>query len=244
MNVFKIHGGAGDILTSIPYMKAMGGGYVLVVKNMAGVPEWHPINHGGAEMLIPFFKSQGLDGRVINQKDLRMHEYTIDMDKRVDTGWNGGKGDILTWNSLFYGVYPDMTKSFFEIEEVKQEDFILITRTARYGNPGIYYNFLNKIDIPKKFLGTDAEFNWFNNNFTVNNMEHCKVNDYLEAAKLIKSSKLFISNQTSHYFLAEGMSHPRVLLVDPNFPSVIPKTPNGRPVIYQTFFEKAVHEYI
>ena len=58
MNIFKIHGGAGDILTSIPYMKAMGGGSVLILKNMKHVPEWHPVNHGGAEMLIPFLKSQ------------------------------------------------------------------------------------------------------------------------------------------------------------------------------------------
>ena len=108
MNIFKIGQGAGDIIASIPYMKALGGGEVLIIKNLDSVPKWHPMNHGGAEMLIPFVKSQGLDCKVINQSDLTMYEYNIDMDKRVTNGWDGAKGDILTWNALFYGVYPDM----------------------------------------------------------------------------------------------------------------------------------------
>jgi len=241
MNIFKIGQGAGDVLASIPYMKAMGGGYVLIVKNLSNVPEWHPMNHGGAEMILPFLKSQGLDGMVIKQTDLRYHEYNIDMDKRVSTGWDGSKGDILTWNSLFYGVYPDMTKAFFEIEDTEQEDFILITRTGRYQNPDIDYGFLGKIDIKKKFLGTGKEYNNFKLQYGMD-IECHVVKDYLEAAKLIKSSRLFISNQTSHAILAEGLAVPRILEICPGFPSVISKTPNGRSVLKQEFFEKTVDE--
>jgi len=44
--------------------------------------------------------------------------------------------------------------------------------------------------------------------------------------------------------LAEGLGHPRVLEVCANFPSVVCKTPNGRPVVYQRFFEKAIDYFM
>jgi len=244
MAVFKIGQGAGDILATIPYMKELGGGKVLIIKNLPTVPNWHPVNHGGAEMLIPFIKSQGLDADVITHTDLCMFEYDHDMDFRVHNGWPGKTGDMLTWNSFFYGVYPDMTKPFFKIDEVKKENFILVTRTARYHNLGIDYSYLNEIDIPKKFLGTGSELNAFASKFGIKDIVHHPVKDYLEAAKLIKSSRLYITNQTSHCVLAEGLAVNRVLEICPAFPSVVTKTPNGKAIIYQRFFKKAIRDFL
>ena len=246
MTKFKIGQGAGDIIASIPYMKALGDGndLVYIVKDLQTVPQWHPINHGGAEMLIPFITSQGSDCQVITYTDLCMYEYTMDMDLRVHNGWPGKTGDMLTWNSLFYGVYPDMTKQFFEIEEVPKEDFILVTRTARYHNLGIDYGYLNEIKAPKRFLGTVPEMNMFIRDFGVKDIKHHPVNNYMEAAKLIKSCRFYVTNQTSHYVLAEGLAVPRVLEICPAFPSVIPKTPNGKPVIYQRYFKKAIDDFM
>jgi len=246
MTVFKIGQGAGDILASIPYMKALGDGnnLVYIIKGLQTVPNWHPINHGGAEMLIPFIKSQGIDAKVLTSTDLCMYQYDIDMDLRVHNGWPGQTGDMLTWNSLFYGIYPDMTKKFFEIEDVPKEDFILVTRTARYHNLGIDFTYLNKIDLPKKFLGTQPELKLLIRDFGITNIVHHPVNDYLQAARLIKSCRFYVTNQTSHYILAEGLAVPRVLEICPAFPSVIPKTPNGKSVIYQKFFEKAIDDFM
>jgi hypothetical protein len=240
--VFKIAQGAGDILASLPYMQALGGGFIYIIKDIQTVPNWHPINQGGAEMLVPFIKSQGMDAKVITWTDLCMYQFDIDMDARVHNGWPGKCGDLLTWNSLFYGVYPDMTKPFFEIEDVPKEDFILVTRTARYHNLGIDYSYLNEINVPKRFLGTFDEFRIFKDSFKLNDLVHHPIKDYYEAAKLIKSCRFYVSNQTSHCILAEGLAVPRVLEICPAFPSVVPKTPNGRPVIYQRYFIQAINE--
>lgn len=245
MKTVKIGQGAGDIMASIPYIKLLGGEYLYMVYNLPNVPEWHPINHGGLNLLIPFLKSQGLDGEVISYQDLKYYTFDIDFDLRVSYGWPGNLGDIYTWNSLFYGVYPDMTKPFFHIEEVEKQDIIVFAKTARYANPAIDYRFLNKIDKKKIHIGTDAEYTYLQDTFPgIKDIEHYSITDYLDAAKLMKSAKLFISNQTSFAVLAEGLGIPRVLEVCPQFPSVIPKTPYGRPVITQRFFENAILELL
>lgn len=154
-------------------------------------------------------------------------------------------GDIYTWNSLFYGVYPDMTKPFFDIGEVESQDAIVFARTARYNNLTIDYRFLNQIDKKKIFIGTQSEYTYLHDTFQgIHNIEFYQVSDFLDAAKLIKSAKVFISNQTSFAVLAEGLGVPRVLEVCPQFPSVIMKTPNGRPVITQRFFENSIMEFL
>lgn len=245
MKTVKIGQGAGDILASIPYIKALGGEYLYMVKNLPNVPDWHPINNGGAELIIPFLHSQKLDGKVVSYSDLMYYYYDIDMDARVTCGWVGNLGDIYSWNSLFYGVYPDMTKPFFEIEEVDKRDVIVFARTARYNNFNIDYCFLNTINKQKIFIGTESEFVYLKNCFpNIKDIEFYQIQDFYDAAKLIKSSRVFISNQTSFAVIAEGIGHPRVLEVCPQFPSVIPKTPNGRPVITQRFFEKAILEFL
>jgi len=245
MKTVKIGQGAGDILSSIPYIKARGGEFLYMISHLPNVPDWHPVNHGGLQLLIPFLKSQGLEGKVINYNEIENYTFDMDMDARVDLGWSGNMGDIYTWNSLFYGVYPDMTKPFFEIGEVEKQDVIVFARTARYNNPEIDYTFLNTIDKKKIFIGTEGEVNYLKQCFpNLIGWEYYKITDFLDAAKLIKSAKLFISNQTSFCVLAEGLGVPRVLEVCPQFPSVIMKTPFGRPVITHQFFENAIMDLL
>lgn len=241
----KIGQGVGDILAAIPCIKELGGEFLYMIVNLPGVPDWHPVNHGGAQLLIPFLQAQGLDGKVVDYKDLVYYSPDIDMDARVTYGWSGSKGDILSWNSLFYGVYPDVTKPFFYCEEVEKKDCIVFAKTARYPNPGIDYRFLNAIDKEKIFIGTPAEYTYLHDTFPgIKDIKFYQIKDFYDAAKIIKSSKVFISNQTSFCIIAEGIGHPRVLEVCPQFPSVIFKTPFGRPVINQRFFEQAILELL
>ena len=241
LKTVKITQGAGDIISAIPYIKALGGEYVHLVINHPNVPNWHPINLGGADALIPLLKSQGLESCVTDHNNLYYYTFDIDMDARVNYGWDGTRGDIYTWNSLFYGVYPDMTKQFLHIEDVEQGDYIALTQTARYTNPAIDYRFLNNIDIEKRFIGTDAEWTFVHDLYPgIQGLTYQPTADFYEAAKVIKGSKLYISNQTSLAVIAEGLAVPRIMVVCPQFPSAIMKTPNGRPVITQRYFENAI----
>ncbi len=245
MKTVKITQGAGDIMATLPYIKMLGGEHIYLVINHPNVPTWHPINHGGADALKPFIESQGFVVSVIEHSNLYYYTFDIDMDARVNYGWDGSRGDIYTWNALFYGVYPDMTKQFIFIDEEPKENYIAITQTARYLNPAIDYRFLNQIDIEKKFVGTPAEWTYVHDLYPgISNLTYHPTADFLEAAKVLNKSKLFISNQTSLAVLAEGLAIPRVMVVCPQFPSAVMKTPNGRPVITQRFFENAITELL
>ena len=79
----KIGQGAGDILASVPYIKARGGNFLYMVKNLPNVPGWHPVNHGGLELLIPFLQSQGLGCKVVTYKEAEGLSFDFDMDERV-----------------------------------------------------------------------------------------------------------------------------------------------------------------
>jgi hypothetical protein len=245
LKTVKITQGAGDIMAALPYIKALGGEHIYLVINHPNVPTWHPINHGGANALIPLLESQGFKASVVEHCNLYYHVFDIDMDARVDYGWDGSRGDIYTWNSLFYGVYPDMTKQFIHIEDVEQGNYIALTQTARYLNPVIDYRFLNDIDMEKRFIGTEGEWTFVHQLYPgITGLTYHPTEDFYEAAKILKASKVYISNQTSLAVLAEGLAIPRVMVVCPQFPSAVMKTPNGRPVITQRFFENSIVELL
>ncbi len=246
MKTFKISQGAGDIISSIPYIKELGGAFGYLVINHPIVPDWHPMNHGGANALLPLLKSQGLDGCVIDYKDQYLYSFDINMDARVEQNWPGYLGDILTWNSYFYGVYPDMTKPFIHVEEQEKKDFMAFSFTPRYSNLEVDISALANYDIKKIMLGTEAEYHWLTETRPdfAKNVEFVKTNDFLEAAKIMLQARFYVSNQTGLFQLAEGLGINRLLIVCKQFPSVVLKTPNGRGVIRQDFFLKNVEYFI
>lgn len=253
--IAKISMRASDIIVAIPYMKALGVTDVLVVQGAVimyhVLPDWHPMNHGGVEYVLPFIRMQGLNATSIPYSELVNHTFDIDMDLKYKFGWNLDTGDLYTINALFHGVYPDMTKNFLHVEEIESTNSIVFAHTARHINPYIDFTILNDYENPKLFIGTEAEYIFFTN-YIINgqykyktiDMHYINTSDMYEAAKLIKASQLFISNQTSFAVVAEGISHKRILCVDKASPTLITKTANGRSVLTQRHFEKSVHEML
>ena len=241
MKTAKISQYVNEILTAVPYIKALGGEHLYMRYKVPGVPEWHPINHGAIEALIPFLEHQGLTGSAIPWSDACLYTHDLDMDMRCYNEWLRSTCDIYTINAWYYGVYPDMTKEFFYVEPVEQKDYIAITQTARYLNKVIDYRALNDYSCDKIFIGTESEYNYLHElYYGIANIEYVPIADFYEASKLIKASKLFISNQTSFAVIAEGIAHNRILCVCKDRPNYIMKTPNGRPVLTQRFFEQAI----
>ena len=240
MKTVKIGHGAGDIIAAVPYIKALGGTHVYMLYQVPFIPHWHPVNHGAIVNLTSFIEKQGLIAYAIPWVDLCLYRYDIDMDL-IDSGWTGALGDIYTWNSLFCGVYPDMTKPFLYVEDVDPKNVMVITQTARYVNPVIDYRALNDYSCDKVFIGTESEYNFAMELYSgLKNIEYVPTADFYEASKIIKASKLFISNQTALAVIAEGIAHNRIMVVNRECPYAIMKTPNGRPVLIQRFFEQAI----
>lgn len=173
--------------------------------------------------------------------DCHQVQFNIDLLREVDTSKALGLpyGDIRQWVMM---LYPELQSCIGEpwitIPQVPQTDIILVNRTARYRNKSIRYEFLQDYDMPIGFIGVKQEYKEFQKE--VPRAEYIRTNDLLQAAKVIKGSKIFIGNQSVCFAIAEGMGAPRILEVCPEAPNVIPSTPNGYLFRDQKGFEHLV----
>lgn len=146
----------------------------------------------------------------------------------------------IRWYYHLTGKFPDMTLPFLTVQPHNTiRDKIVVVRTPRGRNPLINYRFLNQCkDVV--FLGTKAEYDDFKAD--VPNADFYDVSDFYEMAQVIKASRLFISNQTFSWALAEGLKVNRLLEANPFLPVVFPIGGNGKDFFFQSHFEALVDE--
>jgi ADP-heptose:LPS heptosyltransferase len=117
-------------------------------------------------------------------------------------------------------------------------DTIVIARSSRYRSPKISYRFLKYY--PKLvFVGLPDEYEDFRQQ--VPEAVYHPVNNFLELARIIAGSRLFIGNQSFPFALAESLKVRRVLEVFYQSPNVMTEGPNGYAFCYQPQFEQIVH---
>jgi ADP-heptose:LPS heptosyltransferase len=120
-------------------------------------------------------------------------------------------------------------------------DSIVVSRSERYRNCAISYKFLSAY--PKViFVGVEEEYKDFITQ--VPHAEWARVNDFLQLARIIAGSRLFIGNQSFPFAIAEALKVPRVVELDPLTPNVVPVGDDGYDVLFQRQFEYVVRNYI
>ncbi len=140
------------------------------------------------------------------------------------------------WYFHISGIQVDLTDPYLEVEpHEKIKNKIVIHRTFRHRNQFINYKFLEN---EKKllFVGTKDEYEDLKKD--AKNLEIYDCKDYLDMAKVIKSCKFFIGNQSVAYPMAEALKVPRILEAEPNFPVVQPIGKDAFDFYYQPHFEK------
>ena len=140
------------------------------------------------------------------------------------------------WYFHIAGIQVDLADPYLFVEphqEVKNK--IVIHRTFRHRNQFINYKFLEKYK-DLIFIGTKDEYEDLKQD--VKNLEIYDCKDYLDMARVIKSCKFFIGNQSIAYPIAEALKVPRILEAEPNFPVVQPIGKNSFDFYYQPHFEK------
>ena len=140
------------------------------------------------------------------------------------------------WYFQIAGVQVDLSEPYMEVsehEEIKKK--IIIHRTFRHRNQFINYRFLRNYD-DLIFIGTKDEYDDLKKEIPNLQIYNCR--DFLEMAKIIKSSKFFIGNQSIAYPMAEALKVPRLLEAEPLFPVVQPIGKNAYDFYYQPHFEK------
>ena len=144
--------------------------------------------------------------------------------------------DNVTYASVITGIYPNYNESFLEVDEHENlKEKIIIQRTFRYRNNFINYEFLNNYD-NLFFVGTFDEFKDLKN--IVKNLEFYECKDFLDMAKVVKSSKFVLANSSITFPIAEGLNVPRLLESCPNYPAAQPHGKNAFNFYFQVHFEQ------
>ncbi len=140
------------------------------------------------------------------------------------------------WYFHISGIQVDLTDPYLEVEpHEKIKNKIIIHRTFRHRNQFINYKFLEN-EKNLLFVGTKDEYEDLKKD--AKNLEIYDCKDYLDMAKVIKSCKFFIGNQSVAYPMAEALKVPRILEAEPNFPVVQPIGKDAFDFYYQPHFEK------
>lgn len=243
---FKHSGNAGDIIYSLPATIALSNNksihyYMNVGQKGHYGKKPHPLgglmlNEKMADMLKPLLLSQSY---ITSCGQYRDQPIDFDLDIIRSYPFPLNRGNISRWYFYLFAVNADLSKPWLTVEADRSwNEYMVISRSQRYQAPGISYSFLKKYG-KKIFVGVEAE--WREMKEQLPGIEYRPVNDFLELAKMIAGSRLFIGNQSFPFSIAEALKTQRLLEVYHLCPNVNVEGPGANDFCYQPQFEKMVN---
>ncbi len=239
---FLHSGTSGDLIYSFPLIKKLSlthkcNFYIGVNKKFTyeyykHTGEGFLISEKMYDLLIPLLKSQTFFNEVKKHED---EEIDINLDLFREMPWNN-TFNSPRWYFHIAGEQTDLSNPYLDVvnhSTIKKR--IVIQRTFRHRNMYINYNFLRNYE-DALFVGVKEEYDDLK--IQIPNLEFYNPKDFLEIAQIIKSSKLFIGNQSVCFPIAEALKVPRLLEASPETPLVQPVGKNGYDFYFQPHFEK------
>ncbi len=250
--VHFLHSGhAGDIIYSIPAMKALAGNrnmHLYLQLNQPNRDFTKSMQHPNGNVMLTE-KSVSLFHSLVSSQQgfekIKAHEgETIHYDLTAfrELPFDYRMGSIARWYFLAFGINHDLGKPWLSAQaDNSYKNAIVLARSSRYRTPGIDHRFLAKYG-RIVFVGMKEEYEDMRQQLP--QLEYKPVNDFYEMASVIAGSRLFIGNQSFPFSLAEAMKVTRVLEVYPLCPNVIVEGANGYDFCYQPQFEKIVNDLL
>jgi hypothetical protein len=248
---FSHSGHTGDVIYGMPAMFALAKGRKinLYLRLHQPVTDFtkkmtHPngkimLNEKSVEMFAPLMLQQpGINSFKALENETVHYDLSIfkpfPFDLRMAT--------ITRYFLFTFGIGADLSKPWVHVTPNESyADAIVLARSSRYHSPMINYRFLQKY--PRVvFVGLPDEYEAMKPE--IPNLEFKPSKDFLELARVIAGSKLFIGNQSFPFALAEAMKVKRVLEVFYQSPNVMAEGPNGYMFCYQPQFEQIVSELL
>jgi hypothetical protein len=248
---FKHTGHAGDVIYSIPAMKALAKG-----KKIHLYFELHQPNRDFTKQM------RHPNGNVmLTEKSVALFAPLMQQQPEIEYfgAWNGEPihydltafrsfpfdyrmYSITRWYFLTFAVTADLGKPWLHVTpDHRFSDKIVIARSSRYHALDISYSFLTKYK-NLYFVGVPEEYDAMKKE--IPDLQYQSVSDFAELAAIIAGSKLFIGNQSFPFSLAEALKVPRILEVYYQCPNVVPEGPNAYDFCYQAQFEKIVSDLL
>jgi len=191
------------------------------------------LNRKMVDMIMPLLKKQNFikNASVYNNDNI---DIDLNLFKELAMNFNI---DSVRWYFQVIGFQTDLSLPYLQAEPHETiKNKVVIMRTVRRNNYFINYKFINKYK-DLLFIGLEEEYRILKNE--IPNLEFYDCTNFLEIAKIIKSSKFFLGNLSFGYSIAEGLKVPRLLeCYPPEFPAMHPNGKNAYEFYFQQHFEK------
>lgn len=227
---FSHSGRLGDIVYSLALVKRMAeisgepvDYYVISdVQSNLGLDVFHPsgetmVNEKLFNFIAPLLRTQPYLRKVnfVSKREVPIN--AIDLDGFKRSGLNLKGGIIQGWYRKTFGISFPLEKAWLSlpdnmtIRKQAQPAFnIIISRTTRFCNTAINYNFLDSIP-NVGFIGLPLEFEDFTKRNLLKKLQYVPVQDAKEMARMMSDCKLYIGNQSLNFAIAEGFKITRAL---------------------------------
>lgn len=224
-NIFKHVGDIGDIIAAMPVMRHFGGGDIVICDPSVGQAR-ESLKGARFTALKPLLCSQPYI-RNVDWDDDPQCEATHDFS---NFRHNHIRCESLThWQSRHMGLGHSVSLepwiSVTPSDEMSGKT--LIACSPRYRDAG--FNWRNMIRSAECiFVGLEWDYLKFTKDFAIENLPFRATGDFLELARLIAGSKLFIGNQSAPCWVAMAMGHPLIQQVWTYDPNSMIRRPNAR----------------
>jgi len=240
---FLHSGHLGDVINALPIIKELSKNHKCNLYLQIDKPlEDHAIGYKHdndkiymskrmVKMIIPLLNKQTYINKVEIFKSQTV-DIDLDLFRKIPMNFNL---DEVRWYFHLTGVHTDLTKQYIFVEPhsvIKNK--IVIMRSTRKKNLFINYKFLAKYE-NVLFIGLEDEY--VDLKKEIPNLQFYDCEDFLEAAKIISSSKFFIGNSSLGFTIAEGLKVPRIMESYPDFPVIYPNGGHGYDFYFQVHFE-------
>lgn len=248
---FKHTGHAGDVIYSIPAMKALAKGrkiqlyFELYQPNRDFTKHMrHPngnvmLTERSVALFAPLMAQQPDISYFGAWKGEPIH-YDLTIFRSFPFDYR--MYSIARWYFLTFAVNADLGKPWLTISpNTSFNDNIVLARSSRYHTPGISYHFLSQyknivfVGVPEEYEAMKA---------SIPGLVYQPASDFAELASIIAGCKCFIGNQSFPFSLAEALKVTRVLEVYHQCPNVVPEGPGAYDFCYQPQFEKIVSDIL
>lgn len=214
--IFHHSGDAGDVIYSLPVVKALGGGPIFFSGDnkfaFPGNSRWgsEGAPRAWVENLAPLLEAQPYVWKALYTK-ARPHSVDCDLNAFRQFYRSGG---IDRWSSLFtlhqkaFGIECPEDEPWLEVPERVKTRPIVINRTARFQNPLFPWGrLLVKHAKEMVFIGSMEELSALVQQFPFEShgIEYLPTGSLLEVAKCIAGAKVFIGNQSCPLAIAHGL---------------------------------------
>lgn len=225
--VFKHSGDIGDLIYSLPIIRYLGGGTVLLNAKGLGAKKvdgtMSGFNHEIIKMILPLIEIQPY----IHRAGVWENEWlTVDIDifRKIRISSSNLCEKIL---KSFACPFSETNNPWLHCDK-KFVAHTVFARSARYHNPQMdYKNLINKDSV---FVGLPSEHKAFCRSY--GHIAYYPVKNFLEMAEVINGSELFVGNQSCPMAMAIGLGKSFMQEVCPYVPDC--QFPRNNGIYFET----------